>query len=430
MKRFLLIIFIECSFINSALSQKLSRIEKKIVETVQSYEMESQKFLEEVVNINSGTFNVEGVRLVGQKFREKFDQIEFETKWIDMPEEMKRGGHLFAETKGTKGKKLLLIGHLDTVFEKDSPFQTYEVLNDSVAMGPGVEDMKGGNVVILYALKALRDLNLINDAQIIVALHGDEEESGKPLSISRKDIIDASKRSDIALAFEGATGFNDATIARRGISSWKLTVEGKRAHSSGIFNEDNGSGAIFEAARILNSFYEEVRGEEYLTFNPGIIAGGTFVEYDPGKATATIFGKTNVIAQKVVVDGGLRFISEEQKATARAKMKEIVSKNLPHTSAKIEFADSYPAMKPTEGNLEVLEVLSQISLDMGEGKVEPWDPGARGAGDISFVAEYVDGLDGLGVMGNGGHTPEETINLKTMNILIQRAALLIYRLTR
>jgi len=402
----------------------------KIIDQVSQYDLSSRQFLEGVVNINSGTLNVEGVQQVGKLFMTEFDKIGFETRWIDLPDSLRRAGHLFAERKGTKGKKILLIGHLDTVFERDSPFQKYEVLNDSTAKGPGVEDMKGGDVIMLYALKALNDLGLLKDTQIIVALHGDEEEPGKPLSISRRDIIEAGQRSDIALGFEGATGFDYGTIARRGSSGWKLTVHGTRAHSAGIFKESTGAGAVFEAARILNSFYEEVRGEEFLSFNPGIILGGTFVEYDPGKAAGTAFGKTNVIAQTVVVDGGLRFISEEQKENARNKMREIVARNLPRTSAEIEFHDSYPAMQPTEGNMAVLKVLDQISRDMGAGPVKPWDPGARGAGDISFVAKYTDGLDGLGTMGNGGHTPQETVNLKTMNTLIQRAALLIYRLTR
>ena len=250
----------------------------------------------------------------------------------------------------------------------------------------------------------------------------------KPLSVSRKHLIDAAKRSDIALCFETSTGFNYATVARRGSSGWKLEVEGKRAHSSGIFNERVGAGAIFEASRILNEFYNEVRGEEYLTFNPGTILGGTQISFDDALSKGNAFGKSNVVAQTVVVDGGLRFISEEQKEIARTKMKEIVANNLPKTSAKITFIDSYPAMSPTEGNSNLLDVLSQVSLDLDLGKVEAYDPAKRGAADTSFVAEYVDCLDGLGTMGSGAHTPQETVNLNTIEALTKRAAILIYRL--
>ncbi len=411
-------------------AQKLSRTEKKIIQKVKSLEGESIAFLEKVVNINSGTLNQEGVKAVGTEFDKAFSEIGFATQWIAMPEEMNRAGHLFASLDGDKGKKLLLIGHLATVFEENSPFQQFERINDSMAYGPGANDMKGGDVVVLYALKALSELNLLKKASITVAFTGDEESTGKPLSISRKSLIEAGKKADIALGFETATGFNNATIARRGASGWRVESQGKRAHSSGVFNDRVGAGAIFEMSRILNAFYEDVRGEEYLTFNPGTLLGGTFVEYDKQTSSGSVFGKTNVVAQKAVVNGGLRFISEEQKETARAKMREIVSQNLPQTSSSITFTDSYPAMGPTEGNQALLEILSQVSEDLGFGTVTGYDPGRRGAADISFVADYTDGLDGLGTMGSGAHTPQETVNLKTINALIQRAAILIYRLTR
>ncbi|MEZ2415116.1 M20/M25/M40 family metallo-hydrolase [Muriicola sp. E247] len=412
-----------CSF-----SQKLTGLESKIIASVEKNNDEAISFLEKVVNINSGTLNARGVKEVGTVFQEAFEELEFTTRWIDMPEEMNRAGHLFAKTSGKKGKKILLIGHLDTVFEENSPFQKFEKINDSIAHAPGGNDMKGGNVIILYALKALYEQNLLGNAQIIVAFTGDEESTGKPLELSRKDLIEAAKRSDIALGYETSTGFNYATVARRGASGWEVEVQGKRAHSSGVFSERTGAGAIFEMSRILNSFYTEVRGEEFLTFNPGILLGGTFVDYNPLKSTAEVFGKSNVVAQTAYVKGGLRFISEEQKANAREKMKQIVADNLPNTSATISFTDSYPAMQPTEGNMKLLAALNEVSQDLGQGEVLGYDPGKRGAADTSFVADYVDCLDGLGTMGSGAHTPEETVNLKTIEALTKRSAILIYRL--
>ena len=425
----LILLFITSISINLQ-AQKLNRTERKIVEKVKNFDNASLLFLEKVVNINSGTLNQNGVKEIGDLFDTAFQEIGFQTEWINMPAEMNRAGHLFASINGDKGKKLLLIGHLDTVFEENSPFQTFERINDSIAYGPGANDMKGGDVVVLYALKALADLNLLKRASITVAFTGDEESTGKPLSISRRALIEAGKKADIALGFENATGFDNATIARRGASGWSVEVKGIRAHSSGVFNERIGAGAIFEMSRILNEFYTEVRGEEYLTFNPGTLLGGTFIDYDKQTSSGEVFGKTNVVAQTAIVNGGLRFISEEQKENARAKMRTIVSQNLPQTSASINFIDSYPAMGPTEGNQAVLEILSEVSQDLGFGPVTGYDPSKRGAADISFVADYVDGLDGLGTMGNYAHTPQETVNLKTMNALIQRAAILIYRLTR
>lgn len=416
------------TFSHALFAQNLSKTEKQILSSIEQKNSEALSFLKKVVNINSGTMNPEGVKKVGMVFKDAFDDINFETSWIEMPEEMNRAGHFFAETSGNKGKKLLLIGHLDTVFETDSPFQKFKMVNDSIAHAPGGNDMKGGDVIILYALKALHENDLLNDAQIIVAFTGDEESTGKPLSISRKDLVNAAKRSDIALGFETSTGFNYATVARRGSSGWKVEVSGKRAHSSGIFNERVGAGAIFEMSRILNEFYTSVKGEEYLTFNPGVLLGGTFTELDEMTSKGNAFGKSNVVSQTAIVKGGLRFISEEQKEDARSKMKAIVENNLPQTSAEISFTDSYPAMGPTEGNKNLLSILNTVSIDLNQGEVLAYDPGKRGAADTSFVAEYVDCLDGLGTMGSGAHTPEETVNLNTFEALTKRTAILIYRL--
>lgn len=413
--------------IQTTYGQKLSRKEKKIVKTIEKNHKEAIQFLEKIVNINSGTMNHKGVKKVAFEFKKKFDEINFQTNWIDMSK-VNRSGHLFAEKKGKKGKRILLIGHFDTVFEEDSPFQKFKKINDTLAYAPGGNDMKGGDIIMLYALKALADNNLLKDAQIIVAYTGDEESTGKPLTISRRDLIEAGKRSDVALGFETATGFDNAAIARRGSSGWKVEVTGKRAHSSGVFNERVGAGAIFEVSRILNEFYNKVRGEKYLTFNPGLILGGTKISFESVLSKGDAFGKSNVVAQTAIVKGGLRFISEEQKENARKKMKEIVANNLPKTSAKITFVDSYPAMFPKEGNKKLLEKLNQVSLDLKQGKVHPYDPSKRGAADVSFVAQYVNCLDGLGAMGRGAHTPNETVNLKTFEALTKRAALLIYRL--
>jgi glutamate carboxypeptidase len=411
-------------------AQALDANEEAIIQYVDAHAEEAIDFLERVVNINSGTMNSEGVREVGAAFAAEFDAIGFTTRWISMPEGMNRAGHFFAERSGNQGKRLLLIGHLDTVFEIDSPFQVF-VRDGNDAVGPGTEDMKGGDVVVLYALKALQAAGVLDGSQIIVAFTGDEEDTGDPLSVARADLISASQRSDIALGFEGGVGgMNSATIARRGFTGWTLKVEGVRGHSSLIFNDQFGSGAIFEAARILTAFHDELGGEDYLTFGAGIVLGGTDVQYDPDQARGTAFGKTNVIPQMVTVDGDLRTLTIEQLERTKARMQEIVERHLPQTSAVITFRDSYPPMAPTAGNEALFQALDQVSLDLGFGPMVMVDPGKRGAADVSFAAPYVDGLDGLGLLGDGGHTPEELVDLESLPIMTKRAAVLIYRLTR
>lgn len=426
MIRLLSIGLLSLTFFN-LFAQGLSKDEKRIEKIISGYQKESIEFLEKTVNINSGTYNIAGVKKVGAMYQQFLNELGFTTRWVDMPPEMKRAGHLIGEIKGKKGKRILLIGHIDTVFEPESPFQQWS-RKDSVAAGPGTNDMKGGNMVMLYALKAMRDAGLLKDRQIIVILHGDEESAGRPLDVSRRDIIEAAQRSDIALCFETGTGFNYATIARRGSSSWKLTVTGKQAHSSGIFTSNTGAGAIYEASRILNRFYTDLQ-EEYLTYNPGIFMGGTQVSADSTGTEGQVSGKTNIVSSRVIVNGDLRFISEEQKTKTREKMKAIVAESLPQTKSEITFDDGYPSMPPTDGNMEVLKKLSKVSVDLGQGEVKPWDPGKRGAGDISFIAQYLDCLDGLGAMGGGAHAPQEFINLNSLESIEKRVAILVHRLT-
>jgi glutamate carboxypeptidase len=309
------------------------------------------------------------------------------------------------------------------------PFSPYTVLNDSTATGQGLNDMKGGDVMAFASLKALHDLGYLADRTITVYFNGDEESSGNE-QISRMDFIERAQKHEVALAYETAQGFGTVTVARRGSSGWKLKTSGRQSHSSGVFRESVGYGAIYEAARILTEFREELAGEQYLTFNPGQIIGGSDISYDNITGKGEALGKTNIVAREALVTGDLRFLGEEQKERTRAKMQEIVDRNLNQTDAEITFTDGIPSMPPTEGNLRLAKVLNELSFDMGYGEVKPGDPGSRGAGDISYVADFMDGIDGLGASGSGAHAPGETLKLNEYPNLIKRSTLLIYRLTR
>jgi len=408
----------------------LQPAEQRIAQWVDAHVEEAIDLLAETVNISSGTMNPQGVREVGRVMQRELNGLGLNTRWIDMPAEMNRAGHLFGRKEGV-GKKFLMIGHLDTVFESDDSFQAFQRDGDT-ATGPGIADMKSGNVVMVYALKALQEVGALEAIPVVVAYTGDEESSGKPLSISRKDLVEAGQWADIALGFEGAIyadGADWATIARRSASSWTLEVTGKQAHSAGIFSDEVGAGAINEAARILQSFYAEIRGEYGLTFNAGTIQGGTTVTYDPQENRGETFGKTNVVPNKVVVHGGIRTITEEQLVRTRERMRAIVANSLPQTSAEISFVSSYPPMAPTEGNRHLAKQLSAINEALGRGPMSIWDPLKRGAADVSFVAPYTDALAGLGALGTGAHTPNESLELSSMAVAIKRAAILIYRLS-
>ena len=392
--------------------------------------------LERQVNINSGTMNPAGVRAVGEDIAPGFDALGFDTRWVELPAQTGRAGHLVASYTGDGGPRILAIGHLDTVFEPGDPFNRF-VRNGDIASGPGVDDMKSGNLIILYALRALAANGVLDGASYRVVLTGDEESPGEPLDVVRRDLIEAGQWADVALGFEAGAHDRDAdgnvtteyaTVARRSSSEWRVEVTGRQAHSSGIFSESVGAGAAFEAARILNAFYEQVRGEAYLTFNAGSMIAGTEVDYDIAATRGDVFGKTNVVPSRAVIHGGIRTISNEQLERARDAMRDIVASSLPGTSATITFGDGYPAMAPTDGNQRLQALLSQINVDLGRAPMPALDPSRRGAADISFVAPLTDSLAGLGAYGGGGHSPREFIDLGSLAIATQRAALLMYRL--
>lgn len=408
---------------------QLTEVERRIVEHVDDHNEEALALLERTVNINSGTMNFEGVREVGRVFAAAFEDVGFETRWVDGAA-WQRAGHLIARHPG-KGPKVVLVGHLDTVFEPDSPFQKYELLNDTTARAPGGVDMKGGNVIMLQAMKALRQVDMLDDLDVLVVLIGDEEKSGRPLSLARQHLIEAAKTADVAIGFEnGDSDPKTAVIARRGWTGWTLDVHGKPAHSSQVFQPSVGAGAAYELSRILYQFYSELTGEPFLTFNAGAVLAGTDVDFDPAQDRGSSFGKSNVIPEYGLVSGDLRALDAEQLASAKQNMQAIVSESLPHTSAEIRFDDSYPPMGPTDGNRRLLGLYSDASEDLGFGPVEAVNPQNAGAADISFTADHVEmAIDGLGLMGSGAHTVEETADLRTLPSQTKRAAILLYRLT-
>lgn len=419
-----------CAALTTSALAQLSDTEQRIVASVKQRTPAALQLLEKSVRINSGTLNPEGVRAVGEIYRAELEQLGFQTRWIDMPPAMKRAGHLVAVHEG-QGKRLLLLGHLDTVFEKGSSVPLWDRQGDRVR-GQGVNDMKGGDVIMIEALRALKSTGALDTMNIEIMFTGDEERTGAPLQAARADMVAMGKRADYALSFEGSNkhdGVDTASIARRSSGGWVLHVKGKPAHSMGVFSAQSGYGAIYETARILNAFREQVI-EPSLTFNPGLVFGGTNISYAEDTATASAFGKSNVIARDSEVLGDLRYLSPEQGERARQKMQGIVSSgNLPGTSATISFSESYPPMPPTEAGRKLVEVYSKASQDAGLGRIDILDPSLRGAGDVQFVAPYTVGIDGLGAQGRGAHTDDEDLEVASIERGAVRAALLMYRLT-
>ena len=407
---------------------ELSVPEQKMIEAVDSEQERTLSMLETWVNQNSGSQNAAGVRAVGKMLSAELEPLGFKVDWVDM-KAAGRAGHIVARHKGNgRGKRMLLIGHLDTVFEPDSPFQKWERKGDR-AIGPGAGDDKGGMAVMVAALRAMKAAGTLKRADITVVLTGDEEDAGDPIEVARGPLVEAGKWADVALDFEGLAqkdGKDMGSIARRSSDSWTLTVTGRTGHSSGVMHPDYG--ANYELARIIDAFRREL-GEDKLTYNVGLIGGGASADLDAGRIRLAATGKTNIIAATAVARGDLRAISKDQIDRTKAKMQVIVGQSLPGTKAEIRFdPGGYPPMAPTEGNRALLARLNTVNSDMGLEQMGELDPMERGAGDISFVAADTDGLVGLGSAGSGSHAPGESVDIPSISRQAKRAALLMSRL--
>ena len=424
--------FVAASLAASPASAALTPAEQTMIRTVDAEQQRTISMLQRWVDQNSGTMNLAGVEAVRRMVEPELQQLGFKTAWIDM-HEVGRAGHLVARHVGSRrGKRLLLIGHLDTVFEADSPFQRW-VADGNRAHGPGAGDDKGGDAVIIAALRAMQASGMLQNANITVILTGDEEDAGRPLSISRRDLVAEGKKADVALDFEdlavhdGPNGPQDmGSTARRSAGSWTLTVTGRSAHSAGVGADDYG--AIYELARIIDQFRRELP-EDKLTYNVGLVGGGQTANLDPDKIRLQATGKTNIIAAAAVARGDLRAISQDQIARVEAKMRAIVAQSLAGAHAEISFdEDIYPPKPPTEGNRAILSQLNGVNRDMGLPEMGELDPADRGAGDISFIAAEVSGLAGLGPASSGSHTAKETVDVSSIFKQAKRAAILMSRL--
>jgi glutamate carboxypeptidase len=431
----LLILSLLLPFNAQAQIANLTPTEQKMVQIIDEDKQQSMDLLRQLVEINSGTKNLEGLREVGKVLMPRFEALGFKVRWVPM-DEVQRAGTLVAEhpcpESGKCGKRVLLIGHMDTVFEKDSPFQHFQMIDDHTASGPGTDDMKGGLVVMLSALKALQKSGALDHADIKVVLSGDEEAAGHPLEIARREMIDAAKSSDAGLEFEATARVNGVfygSTSRRGSITWRIEAGGRTGHSSGVFGSEMGYGAIYELTRILDSFRTQLP-EQYLTYNVGLILGGTTAEANAQETGGEATGKPNIISPKAIAIGDLRCISNEQVERVEGKMRSIVAQHLPKTDATINFYEAYPPQAPTPRNKALLKLLNQVNRSLGQPDMPELDPLKRGAGDSAFVAQYTPTLAGVGSSGSGDHSADEKIDLNSLPINSKRAALLIYRLTQ
>ena len=398
--------------------------EKRIVRAVDARQAQALGLLAETVDIDSATENHAGVRKVGDVLARELARLGFETRWVDVPAEVGRAGHLVAVHRGTKGQRLLLIGHLDTVLEGER-FRR----DGNRAYGSGTADMKGGNVIIVEALRALHAAGALRDRQVTVVFTGDEEDPGAPVELSREALLAAGEQSDIALGFEGGL-----PGSRRDRAAWHRHVAaaghrpagalvghlprepGLRRHLRGGADPRPVPRGTAGTEPHVQPVGDPRRHDRDLRRGEQGRHGARQDQRDPARSPCD--GRP-----AVPVVGTIRRRPRENDGHRRREPAR--------NERAISFEQEYPSMAPTDANLRVLAVLDAVSRDLGAGPVIAQDPAERGAGDISFVCSgRLACLDGLGAMGDDVHAPGEYAEVDTLLTQTQRAALLFYRLTR
>ena len=355
--------------------EPLSAAGAAIVAAVNDGNSAALALLERVVNINSGTQNFAACAQVGALFRAEFDALGFKTEWVDGAS-WNRAGHLVATHPGPS-PKVLLIGHLDTVFEPTARFRQLERSRRRSRARSRHHRHEGRR-----RRHAARAEGAEGGRRARSHEHHRRDDrrrgSARPAHCrsAREALVDGGEgRRGCASDSRMATAIPaHAVIARRGTTSWRLEVTGTAGHSSQVFGPELGAGAIYEAARIVNGFRERLAGEPHLTFNPGVFLGGTPVDFDAATSGGTASGKTNVVRRAPLVTGDLRALTAEQFEKAKQAMRAVVAQSLPRTSAEITFDDGYPPLAPTAGNEKLLVMYDQASRDLGLGSVAGRQP--------------------------------------------------------
>ena len=405
-------------------------IQESIQQYLNNQAPQQLALLKTLVAINSGTRNKAGVERVGNQLIPLLHELGFQTRWQALPDGMQHAGSLIAEHPVPGQPTLLLIGHLDTVFPADSPFQRFTLSADGKhASGPGVIDDKGGIVVMLYALKALQQANLLARANIAIILTGDEEQAARPITVSRAALRQLATADTIALGFEFALSDRQLVIGRRGLAEWWLSSTGKAQHSSTIFQADVGFGAIYEQARVLSQFASQLAKTPDLTINPGLQLGGQQLEENSLLEKGQVYGKKTIIASQALTHGDLRFASQQQLEQTSQRMQEIARQSLPGSHSEIRLQSIMPVMTPSAANQRLLENFSRINQQLGGPALSAVPIAERGGADISYIANQVSAaIDGLGPWGSGAHSPQETLTVDSLSQASARVALFIARM--
>lgn len=379
----------------------MNNILHKALKSIDDNRENIMRLWEELVNIDSGSSNKEGVDNVAEKLRKCYEEIGFNTKIV---RNSKAGNSLVAEIGLERAKKgILFIGHMDTVFKagtaKERPFR----IENGKVYGPGVLDMKGGLVVALFAAKALEEAGY-KDRSIKVIFSGDEE-VGHRYSDKGKLFIEESK--GYAAAFDCETGYldNGVVISRKGSANFVMEINGISAHAG---NEpENGRSAILEAAYKIIDIHKLTDFKVGTTYNVGVVQGGTVPNAVPD------YVKLEIDVRFDDLDKGEEVISNLQRVTDKTY--------IDGTNTNLSGGISFMPMETTDGVMKLFEHYRKTSIAMGY--PEPYPKKSGGGSDAAYtVIAGVPSICAVGVKGEWNHSPKEFADIES---IFERTKLLV-----
>jgi glutamate carboxypeptidase len=341
--------------------------------------------LEMLVNLDCGTHNKAGVDAVARIVRERVR--EFGAEVLDLPQE-KYGDMLYARWRGKGTARIVMIGHMDTVYSDGAAAQFPFHRRGTHWMGPGINDMKAGLLAGIYAARAVTQSGFDGFAEIGLFCNS-EEEVGSP--VSRDVYPQYARGADAALVLEPARDAPRGAIvsARKGVGTYRLTVRGKSAHAG--VEPDKGANAILALARYTEALHALNGLRPGATLNVGVVRGGT---------------RPNVIADYAEAEIDVRIVRAADAAPLEKAMRDALAREVvPGTSAELTGGMSNPPMEKTEASARLVALAQASARELG---FEIEDVATGGGSDGNYTAALgVPTIDGLGPVGGKSHNAQE-----------------------
>ncbi len=417
----LLAVALVCVCLAGGARAELDAEETEIRETLAGWRPAMVERLRAWVEENTGSTNLPGLERFATLLPSELAPLGFAVETREgaqvevAPGRSVRTGPLVVARRpaATPGaRRFLLVGHYDTVFEPDSPFKGFEPEANGVprARGPGVADMKGGLVVMLFALRALAESGDLDRADWTLVLNADEEIG----SLGSRELLEReARRAERGFVFESTQDGQAMVRSRRGVGQFVLSVRGVAAHSGNAHAAGRSAvRALAEKILQLEALTDYARG---VTVNVGVVRGGS---------------KRNIVPDTAEAEIDVRFDTPEEGQRVRAELERIAGETtVPGTSASLFGTLHRPPKPATDETQRLLDAHAEVARDLGLAVPEPVHSGGGSDGSL-LAAVGLPVLDSMGVTGGGAHTEREFVDLDSLPDRAAVAAILLRRLAR